>query len=182
MTTTTPTSAAASAWRWYALAIGVLIADQASKQAILNALTPGQWIPVSGWFNLVLAFNRGAAFSFLDQSTTWQQYLFLAIALGVSAFIVRWLRRPDNPLLLNLALACIMGGALGNALDRVRLQHVVDFLDVHWAFLNGLFPGGHFPAFNLADSAITLGVILLILDELRRSRGGNQPGQSHATE
>ncbi len=153
-------------WAWLALAAGVIIADQLTKAAALQAMQPGEWTPVTDWFNLVLAFNRGAAFSFLDSGGAWQGYLFLAIALVASAFILRLLMRPDNRAFFSLALALILGGALGNATDRLRYGHVVDFLDFHWRWLTPLFAGGHFPAFNLADSAITGGVIVLILDEL----------------
>jgi len=151
---------------WLALAAGVIIADQLAKAAVLQAMQPGDWTAVTGWFNLVLAFNRGAAFSFLDSSAAWQGYLFLGIALLASGVILRLLLRPGNRALFSLALALILGGALGNATDRLRYGHVVDFLDFHWGWLGSLFAGGHFPAFNLADSAITGGVIALIVDEL----------------
>jgi signal peptidase II len=153
-------------WRWLALACAVIAADQLSKSAIVQALAPGQWTPITGYFNLVLAFNYGAAFSFLDRPGQWQVYLFLAIGIGASAGIVGWLWRAPTTTLLRLALSLILGGALGNVTDRVRLGHVVDFLDFHWGILAPLFPGGHFPAFNVADSAITLGVIVMLVDEV----------------
>jgi signal peptidase II len=165
-----PRGLAARLGPWLALALGVILADQWSKAAVLANLAPGGWTPVSSCFNLVLAFNRGAAFSFLDNASLWQSYLFIAIALGAAAIIVRVLARPGTGALLALALALILGGALGNAIDRLRYHHVVDFLDFHWPWLETLFPGGHFPAFNLADSAISAGVALLILDELLRWR------------
>jgi signal peptidase II len=162
--------AAARPWPWLALALGVVAADQLSKASIQSALSAGGWIPVNGYFNLVLAFNRGAAFSFLNGAGGWQGYFFLGVALAASVVIVRLLLRPGNSLALRLALALILGGALGNAVDRIRYGHVVDFLDFHWPWLEPLFPGGHFPAFNLADSAITAGVALLVVDELLRLR------------
>ena len=159
-------------WRWLALAAGVILADQWSKRAVQAQIEAGGGFAVTEHFNLVLAHNRGAAFSFLSGPGEWQGYLFLGIALAASAFIVRLLARPGNAPLLCLALAMILGGALGNAIDRLHYGYVVDFLDFHWDFLGLLFAGGHFPAFNLADSAITGGVMLLILDELLRLRRG----------
>lgn len=173
--TSLPASLAA-AWRWLVIAGVVILADQSSKAAISGALFPGQWRPVTSYFNLVLAFNYGAAFSFLDRPGQWQVYLFLAVGLAASAAIVWWLLREENSGLMRLALSCILGGAMGNVIDRIRLGHVVDFLDFHWSFLDPLFPGGHFPAFNVADSAITLGVTLMILDEFLKHRADPEPG------
>jgi signal peptidase II len=157
-------------WRWLALAAGVILADQASKRAVLAQILPGEGLAVSANLNLVLAYNRGAAFSFLNGPGVWQGYLFLAIALAASVVIVRLLARPGNAPLFSLALGMILGGALGNAVDRLHFGYVVDFLDFHWDWLGMLFAGGHFPAFNLADSAITGGVMLLIVDEVLRQR------------
>lgn len=157
-------------WRWLALAAGVVLADQWSKRAVQAHLQLGDGVPVTDYFNLVLAYNRGAAFSFLNGPGAWQGYLFLAIALAASIFIVRLLARAGNAPLFSLGLGLILGGALGNAVDRVHYGYVVDFLDFHWDWLGALFAGGHFPAFNVADSAITGGVMLLLVDELLRQR------------
>jgi signal peptidase II len=155
---------------WLALAAAVLAVDQLSKALVQQWLAPGEVSALTGCFNFVLAYNRGAAFSFLDTGGGWQGYLFTGIALAASAVIARLLARPGNRVLFSIALGLIMGGALGNAVDRVRYGHVVDFLDFHWPWLEPLFAGGHFPAFNVADSAITVGVALLLLDEVLHLR------------
>ncbi len=156
---------------WLALAAVVVLADQLSKAQVLALLAlPGNSMSITPFFNLALAYNRGAAFSFLSGAGGWQGPLFIAIALGASAAIVWALASCWQQRLLALALALVLGGALGNLVDRLRLGHVVDFLDFHWPWLAPLFPGGHFPAFNLADSAITCGAGLLIVVELLRAR------------
>jgi len=155
---------------WLALALAVLLADQASKAWIEQLLiVPGTMLQLADYCNLVLAYNRGAAFSFLSDAPGWQGTLFEAIALGASAVIVWLLARNWRQRALATALALVLGGALGNWVDRVRHGHVIDFLDFHWSWLGIVFPGGHFPAFNLADSAITCGAVLLLLDELLRA-------------
>jgi len=142
---------------WFVLAAAVMIADRLSKIVALEALAPGERLEVTGFFNLVLVFNRGAAFSFLADASGWQTLLFAAIALG-AALVVSWLilRSPGRRLLCT-GLALILGGALGNLVDRLLYGHVVDFVDLH-AF------GWHWPAFNMADSGITLGAGLVILE------------------
>jgi signal peptidase II len=124
--------------------------------------THGEEKSVTSFFNLVLAYNPGAAFSFLGHQNGWQRYLFSAIAVIAVGFIVYLLRRHAGQRMFCWALALIMGGALGNLIDRVAYGHVIDFLDFYWSGL------GHFPAFNGADTAITIGAILFIVDELRR--------------
>jgi len=118
----------------------------------------------------VRAHNSGAAFSFLAGSGGWQRWLFVALALVAAVVIVGLLRKHAGQTLFACSLGLILGGAVGNVADRLRHGYVVDFLDFHWRWLTPLFHGGHFPAFNLADAAITAGVIGLILDELRRVR------------
>jgi signal peptidase II len=145
---------------WLAIAALVVIADQASKSAISASLRLGEVREITGFFNLVLAHNRGAAFSFLSDAGGWQRLLFIAIAVAATAFIVVMLARHSSERLFSVGLALILGGALGNLWDRIALGHVVDFLDFHAL-------GWHFWAFNLADSAITVGAGLLILDSLR---------------
>ena len=153
---------AAPVGRWIALAIAVLAADQLAKAAILATFVPGQELPLLPLFSLVLAFNRGAAFSFLAGADGWQRWLFTAIAIAASVFIVWLLRRGGSRLYL-LGLALILGGALGNLVDRLWLGQVVDFVLLHWR-------GWSYPAFNLADSAITAGAALLIVDSFRQRR------------
>ena len=145
---------------WLAIAALVVIADQASKSAISASLRLGEIREITGFFNLVLAHNRGAAFSFLSDAGGWQRLLFIGIAVAATAFIVVMLARHSGERLFSVGLALILGGALGNLWDRIALGHVVDFLDFHAL-------GWHFWAFNLADSAITVGAGLLILDSLR---------------
>ncbi len=160
--------------RWLALAALVILADQLSKARVAQTLAgAGDSIPVTGYFNVVLAYNRGAAFSFLSQAGDWQGTLFLVIGLCASAVLLWLLATHPQRRLFAAGIGLILGGALGNVIDRIRLGHVVDFLDFHWSWLGLLFPGGHFPAFNLADSAICGGAALLILEELLRSRNRN---------
>jgi len=142
---------------WFGLAAVLLIADRLSKLAVLEAFAPGERLELTGFFNLVLVFNRGAAFSFLADASGWQTALFAAIAIG-AALVVSWLilRSPERRLLCT-GLALILGGAIGNLVDRLMYGHVVDFVDLH-AF------GWHWPAFNIADSGITVGAGLVILE------------------
>jgi signal peptidase II len=142
----------------YGLALLVVVLDQGSKSLALSALDYARPVPVFSWFNLTLHYNEGAAFSFLSTAGGWQRWFFTALALGVSALLVAWLwRLSKTQRLLGVALALVLGGALGNAVDRVLLGHVVDFISVHYA-------GRYFPTFNLADSAISVGAVLLLLD------------------
>lgn len=144
-------------WLWLAAAIIVL--DQISKWVILGTLQPGESRYVAPFFNWVLTFNTGAAFSFLSDAGGWQRWFFTALALGVSVWIVTLLRRHVGEFRLSLALTLVLGGALGNVIDRIRFGAVVDFIQWHVA-------GYYWPAFNVADSAITVGAILLIWDQL----------------
>jgi signal peptidase II len=155
-----PDGARRSGLRWLALAGAVVFADLATKEWVTQALHYGESREITPFFNLVLVHNSGAAFSFLAGAGGWQRWFFTAIAIAISAVIVWMLARPGNARLLNAALALVLGGALGNLFDRVTLGHVVDFVQVHAA-------GHYFPAFNVADSAITVGVVLLVWDGLR---------------
>ena len=150
-------------WGWLFAAAGVIGLDQLTKWLIQQVLVLGQAMPVLPFFNLVLVYNPGAAFSFLSTAAGWQRELFVCIALAACVLILFLLRRYAHDYLFCFALSLILGGAIGNAADRVLLGAVVDFLDVHAA-------GYHWPAFNLADSAITCGAALLIWDSLRRGR------------
>ncbi|WP_301102196.1 signal peptidase II [Propionivibrio sp.] len=143
-------------WLW--LAATLIMADQISKWIVLGALQPGDSRYVAPFFNWVLTFNRGAAFSVLSDAGGWQRWFFTALALGVSAWIVTLLRRHSSEFRLSLALTLILGGALGNVVDRLRFGAVVDFIQWHAA-------GYYWPAFNVADSAITVGAILLAWDQ-----------------
>jgi signal peptidase II len=149
--------------RWLALAAAIVLADQASKLAVLAAMRHGDSIAMTGFFNLVLVFNKGAAFSFLASAPGWQTPLLAGIAV-IAILIVGWMlwRHPGRTL-LNLGLALILAGAIGNLIDRVAYGHVVDFLDFH-AF------GWHWPAFNVADSAITVGAGILIAESFVQGR------------
>jgi signal peptidase II len=145
---------------WLAIAAVIALADHASKSVISANFRIGEAREITDFFNLVLAHNRGAAFSFLSDAGGWQRMLFIVIAVLATAVIVAMLVRHSGERLFSAGLALILGGALGNLWDRIALGYVVDFLDFH-AF------GWHFWAFNLADSAITVGAGLLILDALR---------------
>ena len=155
----------ASMWPWLALAFLIFLADQFTKTLILGYYQLGDVTYVTSYFNVVRAHNTGAAFSFLARSSGWQRWLFTGIGLGAAVFIIAMLRAHAGQKLFAFALACILGGAMGNVVDRLRHGYVVDFLDFH-------LRGWHFPAFNLADMAITLGAVCLILDELLRVRRG----------
>jgi signal peptidase II len=159
--------------RWLWLSLGILAADQATKGWALSALRPYEVQPVAdGWLNLTLAFNPGAAFSFLSDAGGWQRWFFSGLAAVVCVILGVWLARLERHERATAAgLAMVIGGATGNLIDRLRLGHVVDFIDFYHPALAG-WPGfsaaGHWPAFNLADSAITAGVALLIAGSLRR--------------
>ncbi len=165
-------STGASLALWLALAALVVLLDQLSKWLILGAYQLGDATRITGFFNIVRAHNTGAAFSFLAGGSGWQRWFFVALALAASGFIVWLLRQHAGQKLFSFSLAMILGGAVGNVIDRLQHGYVVDFLDFHWPFLDGLFYRGHFPAFNLADVAITAGAVGLILDELLRVRRG----------
>ena len=149
--------------RWLFLSFAVVLLDQASKWEIVKMLSEKGEVAFTSFFSLVLLYNEGAAFSFLNDAGGWQRGFFMVIAVAASILILFLLRKHRGELLFSLALSLVLGGALGNLVDRVRIGHVVDFLDFHLA-------EHHFPAFNLADSAITLGAMLLILDNLRRGK------------
>ena len=153
-------------WLWFAAFI--VLADQISKWIVLATLRPGEVRYFAPFFNWVLTFNTGAAFSFLADAGGWQRWFFTILPLAVSAWIVTLLRKHGNEFRLSLALTLVLGGALGNVIDRLRLGMVVDFIQWH--------AGGYYwPAFNLADSAITLGAILLIWDQFHTKPVGNGP-------
>ena len=159
------TSTASGMLPWLALALLLLMADQFTKVLILGAYQLGDATRVTEFFNIVRVHNSGAAFSFLASASGWQRWFFTVIGVGAAGFIIYLLRAHPGQRLFSFALACILGGAIGNVIDRLLHGYVVDFLDFHWA-------GYHFPAFNVADAAISVGAACLILDELLRVRRG----------
>ena len=148
---------------WLGLALIILIADQFTKVMITGYYQLGDSTTVTRFFNVVRAHNSGAAFSFLAGASGWQRWFFTAIGILAALFIVWMLRSHASQKLFAFAIACILGGAVGNVIDRVAYGYVVDFLQFHYA-------GWYFPSFNVADSAITIGAIALILDEVLRVR------------
>jgi signal peptidase II len=146
---------------WLGVAAIVLLIDQLSKITMTKLFAYGESMTVNAYFNLVLIYNKGAAFSFLASETGWQRHVLTAVGIGAAVFILFLLKRHASQRMFCWALALILGGALGNVLDRIMYGHVIDFLDVHVG-------GWHWPAFNAADSAICVGAVLFVLDELRR--------------
>lgn len=144
-------------WRWFALAAAVVAVDQLSKWVVLGHFAYGERLRVTGFFNLVLAHNKGAAFSMFADAAGWQTPLLIAFALAASGIVGFLIVRNAGNRLFCLGLALILGGAIGNLIDRVRFGFVVDFLDFHAM-------GWHWPAFNVADSGITVGAAILILE------------------
>ena len=152
-------------WLWIGIAALIVVVDQFTKVLVLGGFQYGESLPITGFFNLVRVHNLGAAFSFLADAGGWQRWFFTGLGT-VAALVMVWLLRSHaGQRLFCAALSCILGGAVGNVIDRLLHGYVVDFLDFRWA-------GWHFPAFNVADCAITVGAGLLILDELLRVRRG----------
>ncbi len=150
-------------WSWVSLLVIVL--DQLTKLWAGSALNYGEPVAVVPFVNLTLLHNTGAAFSFLSEAGGWQRWFFALVALVISAVILVWMRRlPTAKVWLAVSLALVLGGALGNVWDRIYLGYVVDFIDVY-------YQDWHWPAFNLADSAISVGAVMLIIDSLRSERG-----------
>jgi signal peptidase II len=148
--------------RWLWLAVLVIVLDQLTKHLILASFRAGEELPLTPFASLVLAFNRGAAFSFLAGGGGWQRWFFAVIAVAACVAMLWFLRRGGRALFC-AGLALIIGGALGNLFDRLTLGHVVDFVLLHWR-------GWYYPAFNVADSAITVGAVSLIIDSFRERR------------
>lgn len=167
--TTSPASANASPirkpayWPWLVWALLLLGLDQITKQWILNIFQQGDWAPITSFFNLVRAHNTGAAFSFLASHSGWQRWLFIGIGVTATALILWQLRKHPQQKFYCFAISSILGGAIGNVVDRLQHGYVVDFLDFHWA-------NWHYPAFNVADIAICVGAASLLIDELLRAR------------
>jgi signal peptidase II len=148
---------------WLGIAAAVIVLDQITKAMIVSAFQLGDAHRVTAFFDIVRAHNRGAAFSFLNDASGWQRWFFVGLGIAAAVFIVWLLARHGGQRLFGWALALILGGAVGNVIDRLVHGYVVDFIQVHWK-------SSYFPSFNVADSAITMGAALLILDELRRVR------------
>jgi len=143
-------------WCW--VAVAVFVADQVTKHMILDSFRLGQVEPITGFFNLVFVLNPGAAWSFLADAGGWQRWFFTGVSIFASVLIMGWLYTlPKTERWTSVSLVMILGGALGNLYDRVVYGAVVDFLDFHWS-------GYHFPAFNVADAAITIGAVMMIID------------------
>jgi signal peptidase II len=158
--------------KWIWLAVVVVIFDQLTKYIASASLEMYQPIAVMPMFNWTLMHNTGAAFSFLHDAGGWQRWFFAVIALVVSAVIVLWIKRLEqHEKLQAIALALILGGAIGNVIDRVWLGYVVDFIDVYYGLM-------HWPAFNIADSAISIGVVLIIIDSIREYRAERKNNKS----
>ncbi|MET0323476.1 MAG: signal peptidase II [Duganella sp.] len=157
-----PSKSSASLTPWLGIAFIIVLIDQLSKITITRTFQLGEEKFVTSFFNLVLAYNKGAAFSFLHNAGGWQRHFFTAIGVGAAIYIIYLLKKHGGQRMFSWALSLVLGGAVGNVIDRVLYGHVVDFLDFHWESF------GHFPAFNIADSAICIGAALFILDELRR--------------
>ncbi|MEH6587738.1 MAG: signal peptidase II [Halioglobus sp.] len=146
------------AWRWYLLALALILLDQYTKALATESLGYARPVEVFSWFNLTLQHNTGAAFSFLSDAGGWQRWFFTIVAVVISIGLAVWLFiAPRGHWLLSLSLALILGGAIGNVWDRVVLGYVVDFISVHYRHW-------YFPAFNIADSAITVGAACMLLD------------------
>jgi signal peptidase II len=165
MPTTTFGRSSPSLLTWLAIAFLIIVLDQLTKTLILGHYQLGDSTRITSFFNLVRVHNTGAAFSFLAGASGWQRWFFVGLGAVASIFIIYMLRTQGHQKMFAWALSLILGGALGNVIDRLMHGYVVDFFDFHWA-------GWHFPAFNIADSAITVGAALLIFDELRRVRRG----------
>lgn len=150
--------------KWLSVSLVVIILDQVTKSAAVGNLELFQPVNIFPGFNFTLMYNEGAAFSFLSDASGWQRWFFTVVAVVVSIAIVFWLKGlPAEQRVTALSLSLILGGAIGNVWDRILLGHVVDFIDVYYA-------EHHWPAFNIADSAISVGAVLLIIDSLRQAR------------
>lgn len=150
--------------RWYSLAVLIVVLDQLTKQWVSSSFSYGESLELLPFLNLTLVHNMGAAFSFLSDAGGWQRWFFAIVSLIVSVVLIFWLSRlPARQYLLATALALVLGGAIGNLWDRVFIGYVVDFIDV-------FYQKYHWPAFNIADTSITVGAILLILESLFSSK------------
>lgn len=150
---------------WLGIAALVLLIDQFTKVLVVGTFAHGDSLPINGFFNLVRVHNPGAAFSFLADAGGWQRWFFTGVGVLAALFMLWMLRAHAGQTLFCLAVSLLLGGAVGNVIDRMLHGHVIDFLDFYWG-------RWHFPAFNVADAAITCGAALLVLDEILRVRRG----------
>ena len=158
-------------WLW--LTLFSILLDQATKLAAEEYLTFAQYVYVLPFFDLTLLYNPGAAFSFLADQPGWQRWFFTVVSTAVSIMLVVWLARlPRGQVWVPIALCLILGGAIGNLIDRVLYGHVIDFIAVHWQYR-------YFPAFNIADSAITLGAFMLIIDAIKEIKDDMQQAKEN---
>jgi len=155
-------------WLWLGLSLVIFLIDQYTKVLIVGSFQYGDNQTITSYFNLVRVHNTGAAFSFLASASGWQRWFFIGLGTVAAIFMLWMLKSHPSQKLFSFAIACILGGAVGNVVDRIIYGYVVDFLQFHWSWLEPLFPGGFFPSFNVADSAISLGAFCLILDEILR--------------
>lgn len=156
-----------SALYWLWLSALVIVLDQITKALANSYLILHEFIAIAPFFNLTLAYNEGAAFSFLSDAGGWQRWFFTVLAIGVSAMLVVWLKRlSPNEKFMAVALALILGGAIGNLIDRVIFGYVIDFIDIY-------YHQAHWPAFNIADSAISIGAVMLLIDAFRNRNSAN---------
>ncbi len=160
MPETTVVAGRRTALPWLGVAAAIVVLDQITKIWVMSVFQPYETLPVTPFFNLVLVFNTGAAFNFLADAGGWQKWFFVVLAAAICVWLYTLLRAHAQERALPLAAAGIMGGAVGNVIDRLRIDRVIDFIQVHWA-------GWYFPAFNVADSAITLGVALMLWQQFR---------------
>jgi len=172
----TATSVGRSPLVWLWLALLAIVLDQVTKIAAENLLTYAQPVYILPVLDFTLLYNPGAAFSFLADQQGWQRWFFTLVSAGVSVMLFVWLKRlPRGSVWLPVALTLILGGAIGNLIDRIAYGHVVDFISVHWG-------NSYFPAFNIADSAITLGAIMMALDVVREIRDDRAGSRSSADQ
>lgn len=150
-------------WKWFILAAILVVLDQITKFWCIKTIFPGEEIVLAPFLNLIITYNKGAAFSFLASQAGWQRYFFTAISVVAVIAIIVYMKKHAHQTFFCLALAFILGGAFGNLIDRLFFGQVTDFIDFHVG-------AWHWPAFNVADSAITIGAILFVLDEILRKR------------
>ncbi len=161
----------AAYWPWLVWALALIGIDQVTKQWILSLYQYGDWTPVTSFFNIVRAHNTGAAFSFLAEAGGWQRWFFVLIGAVATVLIIWQLRKHPAQKFFCFSISSILGGAIGNVVDRLQHGYVVDFLDFH-------FGGWHYPAFNVADMAICVGAACLVLDEILRARRAKRSAAS----
>jgi signal peptidase II len=166
--TTVRSSSGNPLWLWLLLAAIIIAADQFTKIMIVGWMNLGDSTPITSYFNIVRVHNTGAAFSMLANAGGWQRWFFIGLGAVATGFISYLLVKHGTEKLFAFALACIMGGAIGNVIDRIWHGYVVDFLQFRFGFLEPVFRGGYFPSFNIADMAISCGAMCLILDEILR--------------